>query len=259
MRLHCRPPPPPPPPLSLPFHPSRLTQWWSLLPGLPLVPVTVGLVREGSKWALVDAGLRDGWRQPHASHLLAALRSTIPAGDTLAGIAREWHGLLARRIHGGDSAGGGVHACSPHPQLAHATLAPPWHRPSHRLAPAVTHTHEDHVGALPLLLEAYPGAQVLVHELERAQLLQGWQRSQPWALALRWAGLAGPQPVAVSRAGGHAQGGSLRVAGCRQTAQPRRLRALACRLYVPARMHPPPSSADAAPLLPASPRCQRSG
>ena len=77
----------------------RLTQWWSPLPGLPLaLPVTVGLVREGGKWLLVDAGLRDGWRRPHASHLLAALRATIPAGDALAGIAREWRGRpVARR------------------------------------------------------------------------------------------------------------------------------------------------------------------
>ncbi len=80
-------------------HPCRLTQWWSLLPGLPLVPVTVGLLREGSTWLLVDAGLRDSWRKPHASHLLAALRATIPAGDTLAGIAREWsrQGQACRR------------------------------------------------------------------------------------------------------------------------------------------------------------------
>lgn len=71
-------------------HCFRLTQWWAPLPGLPLaLPITVGLVREGSKWLLVDAGVPDSWHQPHASHLLAALHATIPAGDTLAGIARE--------------------------------------------------------------------------------------------------------------------------------------------------------------------------
>lgn len=64
----------------------------------------------------------------------------------------------------------------------------------------MTHTHADNVGALPLLLEAYPGAQVLVHENEKAQLLQGWQHGRLWALALRWAGLAGPQPAPVRRA-----------------------------------------------------------
>lgn len=67
----------------------RLTQWWQPIPGLPIVPVNVFLVREGSRWALVDAGLAGSRWQPHAEQLLAALRAAIPANETLSAILCE--------------------------------------------------------------------------------------------------------------------------------------------------------------------------
>lgn len=66
-----------------------MKQWWHLLPGVPLLPVAVGLMRlEPGNWMLVDAGFRDGVRQPHATRLVAALQAIIPPGERLAAIAR---------------------------------------------------------------------------------------------------------------------------------------------------------------------------
>jgi hypothetical protein len=80
-------------PLPLRFHRSlplrRLQQRLFLLPGLPSIPIMVGLIREGSSWLLVDAGAWDTPRRAHATDLVAALRAVIPAGDKLAAIARE--------------------------------------------------------------------------------------------------------------------------------------------------------------------------
>lgn len=70
---------------------------------------------------------------------------------------------------------------------------------------AVTHTHLDHVGALPLLLKDFPNTPVLVHEREKAQLLQGRQHGRLLALVLRAAGLASPQADRVRPAAGRAQ------------------------------------------------------
>ena len=67
----------------------RLQQRLFLLPGLPSIPIMVGLIREGSNWVLVDAGAWDTPRRAHATDLVAALRAVIPAGDKLAAIARE--------------------------------------------------------------------------------------------------------------------------------------------------------------------------
>ncbi|KAL4443733.1 hypothetical protein ABPG75_011470 [Micractinium tetrahymenae] len=65
-----------------------LTQWWRIIPGLPYFPVSVYLVKQSNStsWGLIDTGLPDSPRQPHASQLLAALKATIPAGEELAAI-----------------------------------------------------------------------------------------------------------------------------------------------------------------------------
>lgn len=80
-------------------------------------------------------------------------------------------------------------------------LPPP---PPH--AAAVTHSHGDHIGGLPLLLEAYPEAPVVLYELEAPYLVPGEDgKAQrlvaPGTLldrALRWAGMLAQQPVTVS-------------------------------------------------------------
>ena len=86
--LGCRVPSPPrrpiaprPPPLG-----CSLTESWHLAPFLPGFPTSVYLVRQGSSWALIDAGVRSGPRQALADDLLAALRATLPEGDTLGAI-----------------------------------------------------------------------------------------------------------------------------------------------------------------------------
>jgi metal-dependent hydrolase (beta-lactamase superfamily II) len=68
---------------------------------------------------------------------------------------------------------------------------------------SVTHHHYDHVGALPLLLEAYPDTPVLFHEEESPFLLddQKYNATQPGNLQarlLRWIVLLGDAPVKAS-------------------------------------------------------------
>ena len=76
----------------------RLRQWWYLAPGIPpAMPTAVALVREGSKWVLIDAGTRNNGRQLHASMLVQALKETIPEGDTLVAIACERQQLRGAR------------------------------------------------------------------------------------------------------------------------------------------------------------------
>ena len=69
--------------------------------------------------------------------------------------------------------------------------------------PAVTHAHPDHVGALPLLLEAFPDTPVLIHEREKEFLVDGRLHSKPnpvMARLAQWAGLAGREPLKVPAA-----------------------------------------------------------
>ncbi|KAI3424106.1 hypothetical protein D9Q98_009467 [Chlorella vulgaris] len=79
---------------------------------------------------------------------------------------------------------------------------------------ALTHTHFDHVGALPLLLGAYSGVEVVVHEVEQPYLIgsQTWAEeaaanagSKNWLLGglLHWAARVGQQPVKVPAARVH--------------------------------------------------------
>ncbi|KAL4430854.1 hypothetical protein ABPG75_006110 [Micractinium tetrahymenae] len=118
------------------------------LPFLPGVPIAVYLVREGSSWALVDAGV-----PAHAGQLVEALRVTLPPNDTLAAII-------------------------------------------------LTHSHPDHVGALPQLLQAYPHVPVVAHEGE-APFLTGEKHYSPpsglGARVARWAGVAPETPLQVPR------------------------------------------------------------
>lgn len=79
----------------------------------------------------------------------------------------------------------------------------------------MTHTHFDHVGALPLLLGAYSGVEVVVHEVEQPYLIgsQTWAEeaaanagSKNWLLGglLHWAARVGQQPVKVMSLERHA-------------------------------------------------------
>lgn len=71
--------------------PCRLTQWLRILPILPRLPVSVYLVQQSNStsWGLIDAGLPDSPRQPHATQLLAAVRAAIPPGHQLTAIVCE--------------------------------------------------------------------------------------------------------------------------------------------------------------------------
>ncbi|EFN53466.1 hypothetical protein CHLNCDRAFT_136739 [Chlorella variabilis] len=74
----------------------------------------------------------------------------------------------------------------------------------------VSHHHPDHIGALPLLLAAYPDASVAFHEKEQPFLVGDENLVQPGSVearVLRWAGLLGTAPVPADRA--HAWEGPL--------------------------------------------------
>lgn len=70
------------------------------------------------------------------------------------------------------------------------------------------------MGALPLLLGAYPEARVVFHEYEAPFLVGSQHFVRPGSLAarvLRWAGLLGEQPVKASSSLLGGKGGE---AGC---------------------------------------------
>ena len=79
-------------------------------------------------------------------------------------------------------------------------LCPPPHPPTP--IAAVTHGHVDHVGALPLLLQAYPSTPVLLHSLEAPYLLSS-DYYIPWnglvARMWRLTGLEGSEPLKARR------------------------------------------------------------
>ena len=201
---------------SLPTAPwRRLTQVWRLLPGVPFLPVAVGLMRAGpGAWVLVDTGFRNGpHHNTHASHLLAALRAAIPPGQRLAAIARaccEFKSWARRAqllwLERACSANAASPKTSPRPPLrppcsVHSGPPPP--TPRLFPHPAVTHGHLDHSGGLPLLLEAYPDVPVLAHANE-APFLQGaaaQYMSPAWRAAYGALGMDHPQPLKVRGTG----------------------------------------------------------
>lgn len=71
---------------------------------------------------------------------------------------------------------------------------------------AVTHSHGDHTGGLPLLLDAYPKVPVVFYELEAPYLVpddagrvqQLVASDTLLARVLRWVGMLAQQPVTVS-------------------------------------------------------------
>lgn len=127
----------------------RLTQWWRLLPGLPFLPVAVGLMRAApGAWVLVDTGFRDGpHHNAHATHLLAALRAVIPPGERLAAIARACSQLECCHPGGAACAYRGRNA-----QVLQAPLALRLSKPSRRqpLRPPLP-VHSAHPPSLPAL------------------------------------------------------------------------------------------------------------
>lgn len=70
--------------ISTQLHPAlrcSLIERWQPLPFLPGFPIAVHLVRDGSNWVLIDAGV-----PAQASQLLEALHAAVPPNDTLAAI-----------------------------------------------------------------------------------------------------------------------------------------------------------------------------
>lgn len=152
---------------------------------------------------LIDAGVPGTPRQPLAEQLVGALQAAIPAGNKLAAILGGW-----RRTQ----------ACACHSDPLALATQPLWHGARHLslccawcepLSPmfdcprplAVSHHHPDHIGALPLLLAAYPDASVAFHEKEQPFLVGDENLVQPGSVearVLRWAGLLGTAPVKAS-------------------------------------------------------------
>ena len=133
---------------------------------------------------LVDAGVLGTQRQPHAAQLLAALQATVPAEEKLAAILGG-RLFVCRALAGAVSSA----TCRRQPLDCAAAFAPP--------APAVSHHHPDHTGALPLLLEAFPDTPVAFYEDERPFLLGNKTFAQPGSLQarlFRWIGLLGERP-----------------------------------------------------------------
>ena len=160
-------------------------------------PVNSFLVKEGSSWALVDAGPSDTYLQAllacrcsaircrakadlvplvqnAASDLAAAVKATVPPGDSLAAILGEHNA---------------VHPASLAVHKRQLVLKLFRH--------AVTHVHPDHVGAIPQLLADWPKALVIVHASERVYLTRNYSMFPP-SLGLRVLGVIPTHQVQIS-------------------------------------------------------------
>lgn len=173
------------------------------------LPCNSFLVKHEASWLLVDAGPSDTYLQNAATDLAAAVKAKIPASDSLAAILGAPSACLLAHDHVG------LCSCS-HAHLAcmlamHARTCrsmqqykASWHAPSKQseqcspqaLRRAVTHVHPDHVGAIPLLLEAYPKALVIVHATERVYLTHNYSFFPP-SMGLRWLGVIPTHQVQV--------------------------------------------------------------
>jgi len=114
-----------------------------------------------NRWALSDAGGFDTPWHAHATALHTALRALMGAEGTLTHVLRacpaaKRAGARRSRVR-----------LAAWPLAADSRVFP---------ARAVTHGHLDHVGALPLLLRAYPACVVVYHEAESRYLVNG----EPW-------------------------------------------------------------------------------